>query len=154
MSHWRTFTRAAPSIWNVRYSKALMTHNLASYKPLLKCHFSRKPTLTALFRIATCSSLPGHVGSPTYPILLCFFPQHLSFSYIPCNIYVHANFVGFTVIVQEFGVSSRLTPTLEKGEKVSPPAYSAQKVSAKEEGRCVRLRTPIFQRGGFSGFSE
>lgn len=69
----RTFIRAAPSIWNVLYSKAFMTHSLASYTPLLKCHFSRKPTPTALFRIATCSSLPGHVGSPTYPLLLCFF---------------------------------------------------------------------------------
>lgn len=46
--------------------------------------------------------------------------------------------------------SRRLTPTLEKGEKTSPPVYSAQKVKAKEEGRCFRLGTP---RGVFSAFS-
>lgn len=142
--------------------------------PLSGMFFSQKPLwLTTLPLINLCSNvtfqrsllwLPYLELQPAPPSPGMWDLPHTLFCFaFFCSTYLHTFHVTFTFMLiswfsrslyRNLELSSRFAPTLEKGEKASPPAYSAQKVSAKEEGRCVKLRIPIFQRDGFSAFSE
>lgn len=110
-----------------------MTHKLMSYKPLLRCHLLHRPTLTTLLRIATCPSLPGHSGSPTYLTLLCFFPQHFSSSNIPYSMYVHDKFVALVLTGTELKLNLRLPPLLRNRQGITTCLFCSQSIS--QEGR-------------------